>query len=1123
MIKIWAFRSLILFLAIAVTTPLRAQTFIEIGLPASDSQVRGITWLYDRTELAFGNKFGRILPNNTLAVDVKTLPTGTSLESVLFYNNAATIFTDPSNNKIYAFTSDTGPLFFSTVPTPNSMPTSLTAGPNARAYFTLKAANKVGFFPLSSSANGASPIGAITEINLPTPNSEPQGITFGADFNIWVALPNVSKIARISATGLVTEFSTGTAKPYDVAAGVDGNIWFTDYSQSAVGKITPSGSVAIFALPTKNAGPRSIISGRDGNLWFVEETANKVARVTLQGVVFEYVLPKADSRPRSLTFEKNDTILISAPGINKLLRMSLPKPALTLGSVFSSAQGGSSSFFRFYNSGSTTGTVRVTLADGATGSMLGQWTSPSIAPLASKQFSIATIESAISSSTSRPPYYVATLEPEFNGSFQHVLYRPANGTLTNLSTCDGKVTSVATQVNNVHSSIFDDGFPSSIVINNISGRSGAATLGVYNSENGLKLATYTTAAIPANGQLIVRTSEIEQATSTVPGNSLYHYNIKIENQFDGYLQHLVNNMSASVITDMTTTCALGLPTIPGQSIEFPTGSAQPSQIAVASNGDVWFSDALNLSKVGVLNPASGAITFREVNNPNAALPNEPFQARSDARNDLVIDSSQNVWFSHIKSSDIYRISATGTVSAFRAPTATRVSTFGSDGNIWLAHSTGIARLISDGTFTTFTTGANTVRDITLPYGGLSVGGIARGGDGNIWTKSMTVVRKFDVTASTFSTFVLPDPLGTLAETSTENIVSHTDGRLWLLRHPNSPGLTSLHNVTTSGEFSGQILTPTYLPDALISGADGNLWIPSTTYYSDLVGTGPITKFDPRSNKSSQYDSFGASVGSAATTSGFLWLNGSPDRKSLIRVRINAPTLSVGSVFSSVQGGSNSFFRFQNSGTAAGTVRVALADGTTGARLGQWTSPIVPAGASKQFSISDIESVIGSSTTKPAYYVATLESEFNGTFQHILYRPANGTLTNLSTCDGNVTSVATQVSNVHSSILDYGFPSSIVVNNAGGRALSAGLGIFNSDTGERLGSYATSSIPAGGQVVLRISEIEQASSISPGKSIYHYNIKIENQFDGYLQHLVNNISAGVITDMTTTCGLPIKPS
>jgi hypothetical protein len=101
----------------------------------------------------------------------------------------------------------------------------------------------------------------------------------------------------------------------------------------------------------------------------------------------------------------------------------------------------------------------------------------------------------------------------------------------------------------------------------------------------------------------------------------------------------------------------------------------------------------------------------------------------------------------------------------------------------------------------------------------------------------------------------------------------------------------------------------------------------------------------------------------------------------------------------------------------------------------------------------------------------------------------------------------------------GYPSSIIVANTGKAAATATLDIANAGDGAKLGTYRTASIPAGGQAILSINTIESGASprIDPtGKS--HYVVTFAAAFSGYLQHVVDNTRVGVVTDMTTTCGL-----
>jgi len=245
--------------------------------------------------------------------------------------------------------------------------------------------------------------------------------------------------------------------------------------------------------------------------------------------------------------------------------------------------------------------------------------------------------------------------------------------------------------------------------------------------------------------------------------------------------------------------------------------------------------------------------------------------------------------------------------------------------------------------------------------------------------------------------------------------------------------------------------------------------------------------------------------------------GSPAAKS-------ASPLLVGAVFSTAQQSSQSFLRFYNTGASDGTVTVTLRDYASGESVGQWTSSTIAAGGEKQFAIGTIETEAGI-LAKPNYYSVSVQTNITGYFQHVPYRPDDGTLTNLSTCASGITSDPARLSGVHSSLLAFGFPSSIIVNNTGTTTAARTLGIYNAQDGTKLGSATLSAIAAGGQAVMTVSAIEAAAGFTP-TNVFHYVVKTEGTFPGFLQHLVTNVHAGVVTDMTAACALdnptPAKP-
>ncbi len=81
----------------------------------------------------------------------------------------------------------------------------------------------------------------ITEFPIPTADSSPSGITAGPDGNLWFTEQAGNKIGRISTAGAIAEFAIPTANsfPVDITAGPDGTLWFLEHSANQIGRITP--------------------------------------------------------------------------------------------------------------------------------------------------------------------------------------------------------------------------------------------------------------------------------------------------------------------------------------------------------------------------------------------------------------------------------------------------------------------------------------------------------------------------------------------------------------------------------------------------------------------------------------------------------------------------------------------------------------------------------------------------------------------------------------------------------------------------------------------------------------------------------------------------------------------
>jgi virginiamycin B lyase len=134
----------------------------------------------------------------------------------------------------------------------------------------------------------------INEFPLPTPNSAPNQIHAGPDGNVWFMENNRATRGRITPAGQITEVPL-PGKAYFVF-GPDGNIWLG--LQTDIAEITPQGALLHdYAIPS--ASPPGIPDtgliitiGPDGNIWYTEPyTNNLIGRLTPDGQITEFAIP----------------------------------------------------------------------------------------------------------------------------------------------------------------------------------------------------------------------------------------------------------------------------------------------------------------------------------------------------------------------------------------------------------------------------------------------------------------------------------------------------------------------------------------------------------------------------------------------------------------------------------------------------------------------------------------------------------------------------------------------------------------------------------------------------------------------------------------------------------------
>jgi virginiamycin B lyase len=130
---------------------------------------------------------------------------------------------------------------------------------------------------------------SITAFPMPSADAVPQGIVVGPDGNLWVT--EAGRVARVTPSGVMTEFDPPSLESVYITAGPDGNLWFTGGDK--VTRVTTTGVFAQYRTSSPDSDAGYIVAGPDGNLWFTELGVGKVAKMTTSGRITEYPVPNA--------------------------------------------------------------------------------------------------------------------------------------------------------------------------------------------------------------------------------------------------------------------------------------------------------------------------------------------------------------------------------------------------------------------------------------------------------------------------------------------------------------------------------------------------------------------------------------------------------------------------------------------------------------------------------------------------------------------------------------------------------------------------------------------------------------------------------------------------------------
>jgi streptogramin lyase len=589
--------------------------------------------------------------------------------------------------------------------------------------------------------------GAVTEFDAPGYAALPLGIAAGPDGNLWITVPNLNGVARLTPAGAVTVFPmlSPDALPFGIAAGPDGNLWATEEDASAIAKITPSGEVIEYQTTTGASQPLGIVSGPDGNLWFTESGGNKIGKITPGGTIQEFPLPTADAQPVGIAKGPDGNVWFTE--------------RLT-GNIGSITPGGTITEYPIPFSSATPAFI----AAGPDGNL---WFTEVSANKVGRITPVGTVTEFPLPTAGAQPVGIAR-GPDGN---LWVTESNANANQVAKVTPEGAITELALPEPSSGPVAITSGPGGALWFTELSGgRVGKVTTGGAISELALPFHTSgpTDIVTGPDGNLwflevpksrIVRMTtagtmtEFRIASSAPPGQTAPTSLIvgPDDNLWFADAESAPGGPQFGKVTPAGTITLFPIP--------LPANGKAPTPVGMAAgpDGNVWFTDNEG-SRVGTLS-TSGTVTLYDV--PGS------FQ-NSVGPEGITTGPDGALWFTDPNNNLIFRVTTGANFSHFALPAASRPEGIvnGPDGNLWFVESgtNKIGRLTTLGALTEF----------SIPTANAGATAITEGKDGNLWFTENTAGQVGRITPSgTVTEFSTPtagaDPLG---------ITAGADGAIW---------------------------------------------------------------------------------------------------------------------------------------------------------------------------------------------------------------------------------------------------------------------------------------------------------------------------------------------------------
>ncbi len=172
---------------------------------------------------------------------------------------------------------------------PGGDPNNITEGSEGDLWYTEYETSDVGKITTS---------GAVTEYPL-SETSEAHGIIEGPGGDLWFTGSSAgglsSWIGRMTPSGVLSEYPVPGeyARLRDLTDGPEGDLWFTEENFGKIAKMSPSGIVTEYT-PAGGSSPSGIAQGPEGNIWYTD--GNMIGVMTESGSIVE---PKLELAPHA--------------------------------------------------------------------------------------------------------------------------------------------------------------------------------------------------------------------------------------------------------------------------------------------------------------------------------------------------------------------------------------------------------------------------------------------------------------------------------------------------------------------------------------------------------------------------------------------------------------------------------------------------------------------------------------------------------------------------------------------------------------------------------------------------------------------------------------------------------